>query len=264
MSIDLPSVLLLLAAGFSSGLFISICGGTAAGYVIPILTLFLGKTIHKSIGTSLSIDSVVSLTAGLIFLANGKTKLRPIAFTIIPCVSGAFLGSFLTSSAPESGLNLYVGFVLVIFGLNLSYNGVQKNIEFVKSKYSFDFFRKYKNIIFVVAGFGIGLTSGFTGFGGSGFIALGLIFILDYDLHTAIGSSLLIMFFLAGFGSIGHIINGNFLYDAALIVGFAAVLGAIIGSCFANRIDENKLGRIIGIIMLILGIAVFVRLFFGI
>ena len=262
MALDILFALVLLIAGFASGLFVSMCGGTVAGYLIPTLTVFLGKSIHKSIGTSLFVDSIVALIAGLIFLRNGKIKLKPVMLILISSVIGGFIGSFFTASVPETGLSIYIGVVLLLFGINVLHNGVQKNVDFVKSKYSFNFFKKYKIFLFVIIGFTIGIMSGFTGFGGSFFIAIALIFILDYDLHTAIGTSLIVMFFLAGFASIGHIMKDNFLLDVALIAGIAALFGAVLGSFIANKIDEEKLGKVIGFIMLLLGIAIFVRMFF--
>lgn len=261
MYIDLMSLVIILLAGFGSGVFVSLCSGTVAGYMIPVLTAFLGKSIHKSIGTSLFVDSIVALTAGLIFLRNGKTKLKPVLLLVLFSVFGAFLGSFFTDRAPETGLNLYIGILLLVFGVNLICNGVRKNVSFIKSKYSFNFFIKHKNFSFIVFGFIIGIMSGFTGFGGSGFIAIGLIFILDYDLHTSIGTSLLVMFFLAGVASFAHFLKENFLLDVALIAGVAALFGAVFGSFIANKVDEERLGKIIGVILVILGIAVFVRMF---
>ena len=261
MDVDILFASVLLIAGFASGLFVSICSGTVAGYMIPTLTVFLGKSIHKSIGTSLFIDSIVALIAGLVFLRNGKIKLKPVILILVSSVIGGFIGSFFTSSVPETGLTIYIGVMLLLFGINVLYNGVQKNVDFVKSKYSFSFFKKYKIPLFVISGFITGIMSGFTGFGGSFFIAIGLIFILDYDLHTAIGTSLLVMFFLAASASIGHIIKDNFLLDAALIAGIAALFGAALGSFISNKINEEKLGKIIGLIMLLLGIAIFARMF---
>jgi uncharacterized membrane protein YfcA len=261
MHIDLLSILLLLIAGFASGLFVSICSGTAAAYMIPFLTIFLGKSVYKTIGTSLFVDSIISLTAGLVFLRNGNTRLKEVILIILLTSIGAVTGSFFTSRAPETGLNIYFGIILFLFGINLLYNGVQKNVDFIKSKYSFSFFKKYKTPVFIVGGFFVGFMSGLTGFGGAGFIAIALFFILDYDIHTAIGTSLLIMFFLAASGSFSHFLRGEFIVDAALISGSSAVFGAIIGSLYANRIDQEKLGRVIGLIVLILGIVIFARVF---
>jgi len=262
MPLDIYSLLLLLSVGFVSGLFISICSGTAAGIMIPFLTVFFGHSIHKSIGISLFIDGLVGLTAGLIFFKNKKTQLKSVVPIIIFSVFGAVVGSFFTSSAPETGLNIYIGLLLLVFGVILMYNGVQKNVDFIRSKYSFDFLKKNKKIVFIVGGFLVGLFSGFTGFGGAAFVAIGLIFILDFDLHTAIGTSLLVMFFIAGSGSIGHILRNEFIYEIALVSGGAAVVGALSGSLFANRIDEDKLGRVIGLLLLVLGLILLARLVF--
>ncbi len=254
MPLDISSIIILLVTGFTSGLFVSICSGTAAGYMIPILTVFLGNSIHKSIGTSLFIDSIIGLSAGIIFIKRGKSKINSVLPIIFFSAMGALLGSFFTSYAPERGLNIYILVVLLIFGINLMYNGYQKNVDFIKSKYTFSFLKKYKKTVFIILGFSLGFSSGLTGFGGAGILAIGMVFVFDYDLHTAIGTSLIIMFFLAGSSAIGHIILGEFILLAALIAGFAAVAGAFIGSTFANRINENVLARIIGLIMLILGL----------
>jgi uncharacterized membrane protein YfcA len=100
----------------------------------------------------------------------------------------------------------------------------------------------------------IGFLSGFTGMGSSGAMTILLIFVLGYDLHTAIGTSLLMMFFIAGAGGIGHGFQGHVLWEVALIAGLGAVVGAGSGSLFANKINEERLGRTIGAIIVFLGI----------
>ena len=70
------------------------------------------------------------------------------------------------------------------------------------------------------------------------------------------------MFFISGSGAIGHIINNEIILGASLIAGSSAIVGAISGSLIANKINEDKLGRIIGCIIIILGITIFLRTFF--
>ena len=99
--------------------------------------------------------------------------------------------------------------------------------------------------------------------GSSGAVTLILIFIMGYDLHTSIGTSLLMMFFIAGTGAVSHgIIYSNIICDAVLIAGLGAVIGATSGSLIANRIDEDKLGRLIGVIIMVLGVVLLVKMFF--
>jgi uncharacterized membrane protein YfcA len=92
-------------------------------------------------------------------------------------------------------------------------------------------------------------------------VTLVLIFILGYDLHTAIGTSLLMMFFITGSGAIGHGFLGNFIFDIALIISLGAVIGAASGSLIANKIDEDKLGRLIGAILTVIGVIFIIKLF---
>ena len=85
--------------------------------------------------------------------------------------------------------------------------------------------------------------------------------ILDYDIHTAIGTALLSIMFISGTGAIGHVINNEVLFSAGFIAGSAAIVGAFFGSFAANKINEEKLGRIVGGLILFMGIILLFRTF---
>ena len=136
-----------------------------------------------------------------------------------------------------------------------------KNVEYIKSKLNFTWFQNNKIISFIFFGLIIGFASGFSGMGSSGAVALVLIFVMGYDLHTSIGTALLMMFFIAGSAAVGHgIIYDDIIYNAALMAGLGAVIGATSGSILANRINEDKLGRLIGFIIMSLGGLVIVKM----
>jgi uncharacterized membrane protein YfcA len=252
---------LLLITGWFSGVYVGIASGTAQAFMIPILTILIGSSIYNAIGTSLVVDSAIGLIAGLIFLRKGKVNFKPVIILAICGVIGAFIGTNFTAGAPESVLKGLIAFVLIIFGINLLINGVKKNVDYIENKINFSWFKNNKTLTFVIFGSLIGFASGFTGMGSSGAVTLILIFILGYDLHTAIGTSLLMMFFITGSGAIGHGFIGNFIFDAALIAGLGAVIGAASGSFVANKINEDKLGRLIGGILTIIGLVLFIKLF---
>lgn len=67
--------------------------------------------------------------------------------------------------------------------------------------------------------------------------------------------------FISGAGAIGHVLNNEVLFSAGLIAGSAAVVGAIFGSFAANKINEERLGRIVGLLILIMGIILLFRVF---
>ena len=97
--------------------------------------------------------------------------------------------------------------------------------------------------------------------GSSSIVAVILIFVLEYDLRTAIGTSLLMMSFIAGSGASGHFLNGEVIVDVAIIAICAAAVGSFTGSLVANRIGESKLGKLIGVVVFVMGMMVFIKIF---
>ncbi len=92
-----------------------------------------------------------------------------------------------------------------------------------------------------------------------GILALVLLLFLEYDLVTAIGTSLLLLVFISGAGAVGHILKNEIIYPVVFMVGISAAVGAITGSAYAQKINEEKLGRLIGCIILIMGLMMLAR-----
>ena len=255
-------IIILIISGFGGGISVGTASGTSGAFLIPSLTVFIGYRIHEAIGTSLLVDCIIGGVAGLIFLKNGNVDIRSGLLLAIVGVIGAFLGSKFTSGASPFGLSIFIGLFLIIIGLDFIMTGIKRNVKFIEERINLKFFKNNKIFSFVIFGFIIGLASGFSGIGGGGMIALVLIFILGYDIHTAIGTSLIMMFFIAGSGAIGHYFYNEVVIDIALIASFGAIIGALCGSIVANKVDENKLGRLIGIILLALGIVLLYNIFY--
>ena len=258
---DYLTFIILIVSGFGSGLFVGIGSGTTAAIMITCLTVLLNHSVHDAIGTSLLIEGVICGIAGLVFLRKDNVSLRPVFLLILAGSIGSFLGSRFTSVTPESGLLFFMGSLLILMGGTFIIKGLQKNIDYIESKINVESLRENKIAFFIIFGFIAGFGSGFSGMGIGGVIALVLILILGYKIHTAIGTSLVMMFFISGSGSIGHILSNEIVIRAAILAGSAAALGSVSGALVANKINEDKLGRLIGFIIVILGIAIFFRVF---
>ena len=253
--------LIILLTGFGSGLFVSIASGTAGALIIPVFTIIAGISIYQTIGTNLLIDCVIGGVAGLIFLRKGKVESLPVIFLCFTGVIFAFIGSRFTADAPEFGLTFIIGVFLVFVGINIELNGIRKNIDFFGSKLYFKSIRSKPIITFLLLGIIIGFLSGFMGMGSAGFVALVLIILFGYDVHTGIGTSLVCMFFIAGSGSVGHMIKGEFLFEPFVIAAVGAAIGAVIGASYINKVDEEKMGKAVGIVICIFGVALIVKSF---
>jgi uncharacterized protein len=62
-------------------------------------------------------------------------------------------------------------------------------------------------------------------------------------------------------GLIGHVINDNIDYPVLIIIGSAAMIGGYIGARYTNRFSETNIKRIIGLVLIIVAITMFWRVF---
>ena len=256
------TTVLTFLTGLGSGAYVGIASGTAEPFIIPLMTILLGSTVYEAIGTNLFVDGAIGLAAGIIFLLRGHVKLKPVLLLAISGIVFAFIGSFFSTGTKESDLKLLIAIVLVFFGLMLVRGGVKRNIEMVEKRINVDWFRNRKTATFLFFGSFIGFLSGFVGMGSSGSITILLIFVMGYDLHTSIGTSLMMMSGIAFSGAIAHgFVLGDIVFESALIAGAGAMVGAVVGSTFANKVNEDHLGRVIGVIITLLGLAIFVEIF---
>lgn len=81
--------------------------------------------------------------------------------------------------------------------------------------------------------------------------------IMGYELKTAVGTSVFIMAFTALTGSVSHFAIGGMpdISILVLCVGFT-LLFALIAAKYANKAEPKVLNRVVGVILLILGIAI--------
>ena len=258
--IELIIILILTGAGCGAGISVSVASGTASPLVIPLLTALIALPIHQAIGISLFVDSIIGITAGSLFYLKEHVDKLKIPLIAIPGGLGALMGSQLTTKASESSLLGIIGVILLLIGSNFAIFGIQKNIQMVNRRFSFTFFKNHEMIMMIFLGFALGIISGFLGIGVGAIVALILIFMFNRDIKVAIGTSLFVMAIITGFGVIGHGFEGVVLHWSVLPLGFGAVLGSVIGSTFANKIPEGLLGRVIGVIIIVFGMIMLLRL----
>jgi uncharacterized protein len=254
--------IITFVTGLGSGVYVGISSGTAEPFIIPLMTILMGSTVYQAIGTNLFVDGAIGLAAGIIFLLRGHVNIKPVLLLAISGIVFAFIGSFFSTGTKESDLKLLIAIVLVFFGLMLLRGGVKRNIEMVEKRINVDWFRNRKIGSFLFFGSLIGFLSGFVGMGSSGSITIVLIFLMGYDLHTSIGTSLMMMSGIAFSGAVAHgIVLGDIVFESALLAGIGAMTGAVLGSTFANKVNEDLLGRIIGGIITIIGLVIFIEIF---
>ena len=259
---DFATIIILLIAGVLAGVITGLVGASAAIIMAPILILILKMDPYIAIGLSLGTDVVASIVAGRIYYKNKNVSLNPILFLILFSFAGIVLGSYVSTLLPSNDLSGITGIAILLTGFAFMLN---KKENSNKSSFLEKFrlkFKKHQIIWLSIIGFLIGLDVGIFGTGGGVVMLFVLVFILDYEMHVAIGTAIIVMILMAFSAGVSHYYFQPFSLIFLLIAAIGGFFGARYSSIFANNISENKLKKIVGIILIILGILLTTKIFF--
>jgi hypothetical protein len=242
--------------GVCSGGITSLIGASGVMIVVPALNLAFKLSVHEAIGTSLMVDVIASLVVAYTYHRHGNVDLGRGFWIAIGSVIGAQVGTLFAAGLPEHGLGAAFGLVLIAAGAIMWRRGLnsealsRKLAEKVKFKTN-----RQRTVAAVGLGFVLGIISGIFGAGGGVMVLLVLVFVLNFSVHKAIGTSTLIMAITALSGAVGYGVRGNIDLIAGLVVGAGTIIGGVSGARFANKVEEKTLSKVISVVFILLGIA---------
>lgn len=261
MSID--QIILVFLIGLSAGAITSLTGASAVMITVPILNLLLNFSMLQSIGTSLMVDTLASVVISYTYYRHGNTDVKSGIWVILGSVFGAQLGVVIAVlHVPERGLGGLFGILLIIMGIAMWRQGLNKEAIAGKFGNTLNFKNHYYQIITsMILGFFVGIITGMLGAGGGIMILLILIFILKFSLQKAIGTSTFMMAITAFSGASGYGYHGEVNLMTGLILASGAVIAGIVGARFANRVKEEILTKVAAVVFICLGIVMTVLRF---
>lgn len=246
-------IIKMIAIGILAGIVTGLTGASGVMVVVPLLNMLLNFSVHDAIGTSLMVNVIASIATAYPYYKHGNVDLKSGIWIAIGSITGAQLGVFFAVKTPEAGLGGAFGIFLIVMGSIIWKRGL--NRERLAKKINIKFKTEKKKILTALGlGFIIGIMAGVFGAGGGLMILFVLIFVLNFPLHLAIGTSVIIMAITASSAMIGYALHANLKPLAGLILGISAALSAIGSAKFANRVDEKILSKAVGLVFISLGI----------
>ena len=255
-------IVAILLIGATAGLVTGIIGSSGAIVIVPALTLSLSYAVHTAIGTSLLITVIASSVTAFVYYRHGNIYVRPALWIALAAVAGAQAGSAFADMIPPMGMGSLFGFFLIPMGVILWVSGVRKTAGLVEELSTAEVYvplMTTKSRLYALGlGLFVGIMCGLFGAGGGIMFLLILVFVLRYPLHLAVGTSSLIMAITAFSGAMGYSLRSSIDVYVALIASVPTVLVASFGARWANRVSPLTLGRVIGTMLVALGIAMIV------
>ncbi|HRH45539.1 MAG TPA: sulfite exporter TauE/SafE family protein [Pyrinomonadaceae bacterium] len=243
MSIAFLTGLILSAA---IGLSLGLIGGGGSILTVPILVYFLGVEMHEAVGMSLAVVGTTSLFGSYLHYRRDNLNFQAGLLFGISGIFGAFLGSPLTKMVAPNVLLLMFAALMFVVAVSMLWRKKNSNSEIRHEA------NRTKAIL---AGFGVGVLTGFLGVGGGFLIVPALVFFGGLPMKEAIGTSLFVIFLNCIAGLIGHAAQNHFDWSLTFLVMILAVGGTILGTILSYRLDAHRLQKVFA--MLVLGVALF-------
>lgn len=249
----LITIVVTFFAGMGAGLGTGFAGMSAAAVISPMLITFLGIDPYMAVGIALSSDVLASAVSAYTYGRNKNLDIKNGLIMMVSVLIFTVVGSYISSLVPSTTMGNFSVFMTFLLGIKFIVKPVMTTKESMQSISA-----KKRAAQSVGCGVLIGFICGFVGAGGGMMMLLILTSVLGYELKTAVGTSVFIMAFTALTGAVSHFAIGGV---PDLIVCISCVvftlLWARIAAVFANKAEPKTLNRVTGIVLVILGVAVF-------
>ncbi|GAA5418611.1 sulfite exporter TauE/SafE family protein [Sulfurisphaera tokodaii] len=230
----------LILIGISVGILTGITGSSGVLIVVPALS-YLGLSYYDSIGSSLLVDVITTLSVIFVYFKNGNVDYRVSLLLGLGAVVGAQLGSRIAFAVPEKGLEAS----FTIFTSYMAYMSFKRsrnpklNIKRIE-------IGKTKSLIAIFLAMIIGIVTGTLGAsGGIMFIAV-MMLLFSIDIKRMIGTATLAMLFSAISGTTAYISAGRIDIIAGIIIGITALISGYYFAKIANKMHPAHIYMFLG------------------
>ena len=237
---------LAAAASFAAGLLGGALGLVLGSLRLPAILLVSGSPAAAA-GTNIAISAAAALTAGAMHARARRVDWPIAAWMTPPSVAAAFLGGYFGGLVPKRVLLLAVSVVL-------AWNGLQLLVALRTPRRA-----RRPRLAAVAAGAVIGLIGGAVGLILGTLRMPALLGTVGLDAPRAVGTNLVVGFFLGVAGFAGHAARLEVEWVVLAVSLAAAVPGAWLGALFTGRPSEELLKRAIGAVLVAIAVAIVIE-----
>ncbi len=227
---QLAYLLLGIATGILSGTF-GIGGGTLT---TPAMRDLLRTPGHVALGTPLPIIIPTAFSGALVFHRKRMLKYRIGAVCALAGSVTALLGATATVYFTGREMMLITSAFIALLAARFAFAGKEP-----KPKAKTAPTKLLLRATFI--GLAAGALSGFLGVGGGVILVPAMVLLLNFRVHEAVGTSLMVMVIYAIPGSVAHYLLGHIDVALLLPIAIGSVFGAQFGARLAVRTRENRL-----------------------
>ena len=248
------------------GVVLGLVGGGGSILTVPVLVYLMGINPVLSTAYSLFVVGSTSLVGSVSYMQKSLVNYRAALVFAIPSFIAVFLTrKYLMPAIPASlftvgsfevtkNIGIMVFFALVMLAASYSMIKDKKKVAANESDTL-----QFNYPMIALEGAVVGILTGIVGAGGGFLIIPALVLLAHLPMKMAVGTSLLIIAAKSLFGFIGDL--SNLTIDWTFLLQFTAfsILGIFIGIYLSKFIAGEKLKKIFGWFVLLMGAYIIVK-----
>ncbi len=252
----LLSFLTGVAAGYLSGLL-----GIGSGIImVPAAIFLLDVGFREAKAISLFVIMFTAPIGMWRHHTHGNLHFRTGLYLGVPGVCGSLIGVYLAGLLDITYLKVLFAFVQFYAAYRMIHRYGEKKTK-VTIEHGHEAYGVHKGYL-PFFGFIGGLSAGLLGIGG-GVIMVPSMAFLSYPIHSSIANSLMVISMNAVAGTAAHSIRGELKIFQAIPMMLGAVLSVHKGADMSVSIDRDKLRKYFGYFMILMGIYMLYKGYFG-
>ena len=234
------------------GLSLGLLGSGGSIITVPLLIYVAGEPAKLAIAESLFIVGCISAFGSMSYIKRGLVSWKFVMLFGLPSMAGTYLGAW-TSQYVSGVFQLLTFSIVMLIASRSMFSPVTAASSTSSAPH---------NLFIISAGILVGAIAGFVGVGG-GFLIVPALFLLGkLDFKQAIGSSLIIiaMQSLIGYLKYQHVLEQYALsmnWKNVSVMVFMGILGSMLGVRLADKIPQQQIRKLFGIVLVVLGIYIF-------
>lgn len=232
---------LALLGAVGIGLSLGLTGAGGSILTLPVLVYLAGIPPKQAVGLSLLIVGVSALAGAWQRARAGEVHFKAAGMFVISGMVGAVLGSRLTHLLSSAALMLTFAALMLVVAVRMLLPG----------KTALQPAPECKPARCLVAGFGVGVLTGFLGVGGGFLLMPALVKFARLPLRVATGTSLAVIACNSASGFVSHLRDAPIPWMMAAVFSLIAAGGVWAGGRIASRLPEKFLKRVFAVFVLL-------------
>lgn len=230
------------------GVSLGLLGSGGAILTVPILVYLVGHGEKQSITESLAIVGLISLTGALRRLPDRRVDFRSVLYFGVPGMAGAYLGALASQWVSGAAQLVVLAGIMLAASVVMGRGGAKESDAPA---------RKQHPGVLGAQGLFVGCVTGFVGVGGGFLIVPALVLLGGLPMHTAVGTSLAIIFIncASGFGksiAVLHEQGMDVQWRTIAIFAGLGIVGSVLGASLGKRMDHRTLRRVFAVFLVVM------------